>query len=178
MMSKFKKMKKMLGVVLSVACLLNVPMLEVNAEEQNASSADEIEVMECTVGKLPEGFFGSLQNARAALNDCYIATDCSSEGLEIFIYTGVNDIVPVVGVKDIRVEQKMWYGWKLVAKGTGTEVENTNGCVITLLYEGAVKDESYRVSCVHYADLEDDGVEEYTEEYYVTDTFVFTYDED
>lgn len=175
--SRFKKVKKLLGLVLSVAFLFNVPMLEVNAEEQSAAT-DEVEVMECTVGRLPEGFFGNLQNARSALQNCNIYVEGSSEGMEITIYTGLNDVVPVVGIKDIRVYQKMWYGWKLVATGEGKEMENTSGCVLTLNYTAAVKDETYRITCVYYADLEDDGVEEYTEEFYETESFVYTYDDE
>lgn len=175
MKGKVRKIRKVIGLVLSVIFLVNIPMTEVNAATQNPSFDEEVEVMESVVGEVPRGYFEQLQNARAALSDCIISVGFGSEGMDIEILTSASVIVPVVGVKDIRVEQKMWYGWKLVAVSNGAEVTDSDGISVHVVFTGAIKDKTYRVTCVHYADLVDDGVEEYTECYANTGEFVFTY---
>ena len=170
-----KKMQKLAGMILSVVFLLNFPLLEVSAAELNSSTDDGIEIMECSVGEVPEGYFDYLQKARAAFADCLISVGFGSEGMDIEIMTGTNAIVPVVGVKDIRVEQKVWYGWKLVAVSTGAEDTDTSAISVHVVFRGAIKDKTYRVTCIHYADLVYDDVEEYVEGYNNTGDFIFTY---
>lgn len=172
---KFKKIKKVISLMFSVVFLASAPMLEVSAAEQSTSATEEVEIMKCQVGEVPEGYFDYLQKARAVLSDCMISVGFGSDGMEIEIFTGTSDRVPVIGIKDIRVEQKVWYGWKLVAVSTGAETTDADGIGVSLLFEGAIKDETYRVTCVHYADLVYDDVEEYTEGSSNTGAFVFTY---
>lgn len=170
-----KKIQRLMGIILSVVLFVNIPLLEVSAEEITPSANSEIEIMECSVGEVPEGYFDYLQKARAAFSDCYISVGFGSDGMDIEIFTGTNDIVPVVGVKDIRVEQKVWYGWKLVAVSNGGEDTDTNGIAVHVVFRGAIKDKTYRVTCIHYADFLYDDVEEYVEGFANTGDFVFTY---
>lgn len=175
MKNTLKKVQKLVGIMLAVALFINVPLLEVSAAELNTTVDEGIEIMECSVGEVPEGYFDYLQKARAAFSDCLISVGCSSEGMDIEIFTGTNAIVPVVGVKDIRVEQKMWYGWKLVAVSTGGEIADKDGISVHVVFTGAIKGKSYRVTCIHYADLVYDDVEEYVEGFNNTGDFIFTY---
>ena len=173
--NKLKKVHKIVGIMLSVAILTNVQLLEVSAAELNSTVDEEIEIMECSVGEVPEGYFDYLQKARAAFSDCLISVGCSSEGMDIEIMTGTNATVPVIGVKDIRVEQKMWYGWKLVAVSSGAEDTDASGISVHVVFTGAIKDKTYRVTCIHYADMVYDDVEEYVEGFNNTGDFIFTY---
>ena len=175
MKGKLKKIRKKVGIVLSVFFFMYVPLLQVSAAEQIPTVGEKIEEMESFTSNLPEDYFERLQNTRAVLSDCIISVGFGSDGMDIEIMTGTNDIVPVVGVKDIRVEQKMWYGWKLVAVSNGAEVTDSDGIVVHVVFKGAIKDKTYRVTCVHYADLVYDDVTEYTEGYANTGEFVFTY---
>lgn len=175
MKKKTKKIQKLIGMMLSGIFFISFPLLEVNAAELNSSMKDEVEIMECYVGEVPDGYFDYLTNARAAFSDCYISVGFSEAGMDIEVFTGTNDIVPIVGVKDIRVEQKMWYGWKLVAVSSGAELPDTNGIAVNVVFRGAIKDKTYRVTCIHYADFLYDDVEEYVEGFANTGEFVFTY---
>ena len=173
--SFIQKMKFAVCVALVVTCFIEMPMQNVEAAELSAVNADVVEIMEADLEKIPEGYFDYLQNARAVLTGCRILVDFSSDGMGITIFTGTTDICPVVGVKDIKVEQKVWYGWKTVATSVGGEFTDTDGMAVGVTFTGAIKDETYRVSCVHYADLTYDGVTNYTEGSSNTGSFVFTY---
>lgn len=175
MKRKLKRIRKMVGMILSVVFLVNAPLLEVSAAEQSLSADEEVEVMECSVSQLPEGYFDNSPNARVAFSDCFISVGFGSEGMDIEIFTGTNATVPVIGVKDIQVEQKVWYGWKLVAVSTGGEVKDASSISVHVIFRGAEKDKTYRVSCIHYADMTYDGVENYVEGSNNTGEFVFTY---
>lgn len=167
----WKKVRTIFGLALTVVCLANVAPLEVKAAEQGA----DVEVLTATVSELPEGYFDDLQNSRAVMTNCKIILGFSSAGMQIEIFTGTTGTVPVVGVKDIKVQQKVWYGWKTVAVCSGAERTDSDGLAMTTIYDEAIKDETYRVTCVHYADLTYDGVENYTEGENDTGAFVFTY---
>lgn len=175
MKGKIKRIRKIIGIVLSVMIFLNIPLLEVSAANLNTTDNDVVEIMECSVGEVPEGYFDNQINTRAAFSNCMISVGFGSEGMDIEIFTGTSDIVPIIGVKDIRVEQKVWYGWKLVAVSTGGEVADKDGINVHVVFTGAIKDKTYRVTCIHYADLVYDDVEEYVEGYNNTGEFVFTY---
>lgn len=168
----FKKVKNIILYALIITCLVGIPSFDVNAAEQESEAIEEMEVW---VGELPEGFFDELKNVRAVLSGCKTTIGFSSAGMGITFFTGTSGECPIVGVKDIKVEQKVWYGWKEVAYADGAEVADTSGMSVYVTFTGAVKGETYRVSCVHYADLTYDGVENITEGASCTDPFVFTY---
>lgn len=168
----WKKIKNVICFALTVASLVGVPTLEAFAATNESSV---VEVMKAELGEVPNGYFANLQNARASLTECRIIIDFESSGMGITIFTGTTDVCPIVGVKDVKVEQKVWYGWKTVAVGSGGEVADTNSVAVSMTFTGAIKDETYRVSCVHYADLAYDGVTNYTEGESNTGSFVFTY---
>lgn len=171
----WKKIRRVLSLALAVACLVNVSPLEANAAEAGNYANEEVEVLTAEISELPEGYFDDLQNSRAVLTNCKIMLTFSSDGMQIEIFTGTTGIVPVVGIKDIKVQQKVWYGWKTVAVASGGERTDTSGLGLMVTYDEAIKDETYRVTCVHYADLTYDGVENYTEGENDTGEFVFTY---
>ena len=76
----------------------------------------------------------------------------------------------VIGVKDIKVQQKMWYGWKTVLTSEGAESYDSAVFGADLVYPDAIKDKTYRVICTHYADY--DGYEESVND---TGAFKYTY---
>ncbi|MBE5883004.1 MAG: hypothetical protein E7291_01050 [Lachnospiraceae bacterium] len=171
----WRRVKKLICFTLAVACLSGMPTIGVTAAEENLYQDSKVEIMEAQIVPVPEGYFDYLQNTRAVLTGCRISVSFSGSGMGITAHTGTTDVCPVVGVKNIKVEQKVWYGWKEVAYSTGAEVRDTSSMAVSVTYTGAVKDETYRVSCVHYADLTYDGVTQYTEGAASTGAFVFTY---
>ena len=94
----------------------------------------------------------------------------ADEGLCITFTTSCAGAAKVIGVKDIKIQQKMWYGWKTVATSAGTEGYDQAIFAADLVYPDAIKDKTYRVICTHYADV--DGYEEVVND---TGAFKFTY---
>ena len=60
----------------------------------------------------------------------------------------------VIGVKDIKVQQKVWYGWKTVLTSDGAENQNENMFMGELTYPDAEVGKTYRVTCIHYANYD------------------------
>lgn len=86
--------------------------------------------------------------------DCEIILAFTLEGLEMTFTTSSVDISSVIGVKDIKVQQKMWYGWKTVFTSEGAESYNEDMFGADLTYPDAVNGKTYRVTCVHYANYD------------------------
>ena len=104
------------------------------------------------------------------MTDCIISVSCSAAGMRIEISTGTVGTASVLGIKDIVVKKKVWYGWKTVA--TGESVEDYNRTIVgaSFLYSNAEYGETYRITCTHYA-----NVTEYIEAENDTGGIVFTY---
>lgn len=97
----------------------------------------------------------SLNNTRTALNECTISFVKNSSGLHIEITTGcANGIASYLGVKDIKIEQKVWYGWKTIATGSGGQQSNCGIMGVQINYANVTVGETYRISCVHYGDYD------------------------
>lgn len=117
---------------------------------------------------------GKNVNARTMMVDCIISIcfgECYGEpGIHMEISTGTVGDASVLGVKDIKIMKKVWYGWKTVAVSSGGEAYNNSMMGVDIFYDNAEKDETYRVTCTHYADV--DG---YIEAQNDTGAFLFTY---
>lgn len=105
-----------------------------------------------------------------SLGQCIISISGHDDGMYIDITTGADGTASVIGVKDIKIERKFWYGWSTVATCSGGEIHDRTMMGICITYANAVKDATYRISCVHYAD-----VNGYTEGTNDTGAFVYTY---
>lgn len=163
-----KKVQMVLSLALTAVFLACVPCTEVAAAETSAVAMDKVEVLEATVYELPEN--ENYPSLKTTLAQCFINVMSSSDGMLVEIATGATDVASVIGVKDIKIQKKVWYGWSTVAVSSGGESENVSRMACSVLYTGAVKGETYRVTCVHYADV--DGYEEGENN---TGEFVFTY---
>lgn len=104
------------------------------------------------------------------MTDCEIVLAFTGSGLEMNFSTSSFKESTVIGVKDIKVQQKMWYGWKTVFTSNGAENYNTHVFMCELTYPEAVDGKTYRVTCVHYADY--NGYEEAEND---TGAFKFVY---
>ena len=174
-MNMKSKMRKLIRITLCSAmtmCLLiagaDALAMEARAEELTTSSnvdVLEIELMDMTGVLVPEN------GARTALINCTILHSHSSAGLHIEINTGCgNGVASYLGVKDVKIEQKVWYGWKTIATGNGGQQSNCGIMGIQIDYANVTVGETYRISCVHYGDY--DGYHELSNN---TGEFVFNY---
>ena len=86
--------------------------------------------------------------------DCEITMAFTLNGLEMTFTTLSVEVSSVIGVKDIKVQQKMWYGWKTVMTSSGAENYNEDMFMAGLIYPDAVNGKTYRVICTHYANYD------------------------
>lgn len=157
-----------ISTMLATVFVLMAPGVEVQASDGTAREEEPIHV-EVEVRDLPDDYFKDTPTARTTLTNCFILYSCSEDGLEVDISTGAARTASVLGVKDIKVEQKVWYGWKTVLTSDGYEVYNRASSGCSFVYDAEVG-ETYRISCVHYG-----TVDEYTEIENDTGSFEFQY---
>lgn len=169
-MKEKKRMRKGRTIVAFLLALLfavNVPAQEVRAEEYNNENTTLTVVV---TNKTPEYDPYGVQPLTTLLNCEIIMAFRADEGLSMTFTTSSVGPAKVIGVKDIKVQQKVWYGWKTVLISDGTESYDRSSFAADLTYSDAIKDKTYRVICTHYADV--DGYEEVVND---TGAFKFTY---
>ena len=168
MRERKQKSGKIVALALALIFAFSVPVQEAHAEEANLN---ENSTMKVTVTNMsPEYSISDVQPV-TTLFDCEIIMAFKmDEGLCMTFTTSCAGTASVIGVKDIKVQQKMWYGWKTVLISDGAEDYNAAIFAADLKYADAIKDRTYRVICTHYADL--DGYEEVVND---TGAFKFTY---
>ncbi len=176
-MKQVKKVKKATQVILSLAMVVLITGMagfssmaaEADIMTDGTGEEDEVEVLYATLIEDIESSSGI--SPYTMLADCIIGVSCASDGMHIDISTGVVGTGSVLGVKDVKIQKKTWYGgWKTVAVCSGSESYDRGTMGISILYENAEKGATYRISCIHYGD-----VNGYTEFENVTGEIVFTY---
>ena len=168
MRERKQKSGKIVALALALIFAFSVPVQEAHAEE---AYLNEDTTMKVTVTNMsPEYSISDVQPV-TTLFDCEIIMAFKmDEGLCMTFTTSCAGTASVIGVKDIKVQQKMWYGWKTVITSDGAENYNEPIFAAGLKYADAIKDRTYRVICTHYADV--DGYEEVVND---TGAFKFTY---
>ncbi len=167
---KEKKQRKGRAIVAFLLALLfavSVPTQEVRAAEYNNENSTLTVVV---TNKTQEYDAFGVQPLTTLLNCEIIMAFRADEGLSMTFTTSCVGPAKVIGVKDIKVQQKVWYGWKTVFTSDGAESYDCSIFGADLVYPDAIKDKTYRVICTHYADQ--DGYEEVEND---TGAFKFTY---
>lgn len=161
------RFNRIIALLLSVLVISGISLKQVEAAN---NVNQDIEKISCVTTAFD---FGEkiVAGARATtFSDTTIDASCSSAGLSISITTSMTKVASVVGVKDITVDRLINGEWVTVATANGGEVYNTIGCVVNFTYAQAVYNATYRVTCVHYANV--DG---YRELYHETESMKFIY---
>ncbi len=169
-MKIMKTVRKMVGLTFAVILFASAPMVQVEAAQQYNTESDTVTNLEVVIKDVSEEDFGKNSIARTAIYNCLINVTCDSEGMHVDFMVHANGTASEIGIKDIKIQKKVWYGWKTVATSDGAEAQNVASFGCSILYSGAEYGETYRITCIHYADV--DG---YTEEQNEIDSFVFTY---
>lgn len=168
-MKETKRMRKGRTIVAFLLALLfavSAPAQEVRAEEYNENTTHTFIV----ASETQEYDSFGVQPVTTLVNCQIIMAFRADEGLCMTFTTSCAGDAKVIGVKDIKVQQKVWYGWKTVFISDGAESYDSAIFGADLVYPDAIKDKTYRVICTHYADV--DGYEEAEND---TGAFKFTY---
>ena len=99
-----------------------------------------------------------------------ISVTRGDRGMVVCIITAANGTASIIGVKDIKIKHKVWWGWDTVATSSGGYMNNSGGMSCTVYYPGAIQGDTYKISCVHYADV--DGYRELPSE---TTDFIYNF---
>ena len=161
-----RKGRTIVAFLLALLFAVSAPAQEVQAEEYNENTTLTVVV----ANKTPEYDPYGVQPLTTMFNCQIIMAFSADEGLVMTFTTSCVGVAKVIGVKDIKVQQKMWYGWKTVLVSDGAESADRGSFGANLTYSDAIKDKTYRVICTHYADY--DGYEEAVND---TGAFKFTY---
>lgn len=151
-------LRHMLSMVLAAVLLMGTPVLEVNAASGDGSLDQRVEVLEAEVSVLGT----DAPVTRTMITNDAIVFGTDSQGMVITIVTATSQKASVIGVKDVKIYKKVWYGWKEVATSSGGEALDCVSMCVTIHYNNAEKGETYKVICVHYGDV--DGYDEYEHE--------------
>lgn len=150
-----KGLRHIISLALTAALLTGMPALEVNAAAEDGSLDQKVEVLEAEVTVLET----AAPVTRTMISSRFIDVGTDSQGMVITITTAVTKKASVVGVKDVKIYKKVWYGWKEVATSDGGEALDCVSMNVKIHYTNAEIGETYKITCVHYGDV--DG---YTEE--------------
>ena len=146
-----KKIKRIISLALTAVCLAAVPCTEIAAAETNAVAVEEVEVLEATVRALPGS--ENMPMLRTMFSQCFVTVECTSAGMIVEVRVGTTGVASYIGVKDIKIQKKVWYGWSTVATSSGGEVADAIAMTCNVTYANAEKGETYRVLCTYYADV-------------------------
>ena len=158
-MRKVKKVcQRFLGALgtmgLSVEVFGFVSIAAETAVLENATeSYPDVEVLEAVV--MEDIDLSSGSNPYTMLADCIITVGEESDGMHISISTGSVGKASVLGIKDVKIWKKTWYGgWDLVATSKGGEAKDCSMMGISIVYANAVKGATYKITCVHYGNVD------------------------
>lgn len=148
-----RKFKKGLSLVLTALFMLVLPCGEVFAAEDVQNVDENIMVLDAEITDITEAPDVSVY--ATTFTEASITVSFSKDGMLVQIATGMNLEASVVGVKDIKIQKKGFFGWSTVSTSAGGESYNNYGSKCTVIYPGAVKGETYRVLCTHYANVDE-----------------------
>lgn len=142
---------KAMAMLMTLIFTMSMPSLKAHAEENVTNEMLNAGVTVINNGTEYKAY--GVQPLTTMFN-CEIILAFTGNGLEMTFTTSSVDISSVIGVKDIKVQQKMWYGWKTVFTSDGAENHNEDMFGMGVTYPDAVNGKTYRVTCVHYANYD------------------------
>lgn len=155
-----QRVQKILSVFVVAALLAEIPGLVSQAAETSTTEEGvEVEVLEAEI--LENAEWSSEVSPYTMLINCMINVGRKSDGMYIDVTVGTVGFASVLGVKDIKVWKKNNRGkWDLVAVSDGGEAYDCSIGGVSLKYANAVYGATYKITCVHYGDV--NGMEEYS----------------
>lgn len=139
-MKKSVRIKVILGVL---GCLLFGNMSVLAAEK------DFVEIPQNQINLLQED--ETIEpKASPSLSGCNLGIGIASNGLQLTYRTRATQTADEIGVKDIVLQEKVWYGWKDIPVGNYCTY-NSDMYAGGVVYTAAEKGKTYRVHCTHYA---------------------------
>lgn len=139
-----KKRVKFFNVLVIIACLTlrNITVF--------ASEKDFYEVPNNTIDVFSEEAKDVVTLSNPTLAACTLGIGIASNGVSISFVTHASQIADEIGVKNVVLQEKTWYGWKDIPV-SNYYTNNSEMYVGEVIYTGAEAGKTYRVHCTHYA---------------------------
>ena len=138
-----RKIGKFVCAVLAMAFLVSLPYAQVSAAQSVEVVSQEVQVLEAVVYELPS------DENRPALRTIFyngiVNVNGSDDGMLIEVSAEANGVASEIGIKDIKIQRKVWYGWSTVATSSGGVMNNVSSVGCRILYPDAVKGATYRI---------------------------------
>ena len=138
---------KIIAALMIMIFAMPTSEMKVQAEEVISTEATDMP----TTVSVTTADYNSGVRPLTTMTDCEIVLAFTLNGLEMTFSTSSFKVSSVIGVKDIKVQQKMW---KTVMTSDGAENYNEDIFMAGLTYPDAVNGKTYRVTCVHYANYD------------------------
>ena len=139
-----KKCKKLFTVMLVMGCFF-VTNLTVLASEESFTEIPQTQIQ-------IEGQNGTavVPLSNPSLTACNLEVGIANNGLEISFVTSANQYADEIGVKNVVLQEKAWYGWKDIPVSS---YYRNNSMLYSggVVYTAAEAGKTYRVKCTHYA---------------------------
>lgn len=138
-----KKIKVILSLV-SMMCLLigNLNVL--------AANKTFIEIPSSQVEVVPDTSSSNSVKSNPSLASCEIGIGAVDNGLQITFVTRATQTADEIGVKNVVLQEKTWYGWKDIP-ASNYSTTNSRYYIGGIVYTSATEGTTYRVKCTHYA---------------------------
>lgn len=156
-MKAFKSKILVLLLVMVISCV-NCSMYALAAESLETMQVEENGFTNDTLSYA--GLYDvnvSIQMKSPAITSASLRVTPRSNEILVEVDTGCNFVAKEVGIRNVYVQEKVWYGWKTIAQASDSE-KNTTSCAFSAHCTNATKGETYRVICTHYA-IESNGTE-------------------
>lgn len=111
-----------------------------------------LEVPQSKINIVPGTFEDIQQRDSFSLAGCTLEIGIASNGVEVSFVTSATQTANEIGVKDVVLQQKTWYGWKDIPISNHS-TNNSDIYIGGVIYTSAEKGATYRAYCTHYAKL-------------------------
>lgn len=160
-----RNVKRFLGLALAAILAFTVNPVSVSAKESVENMnvvAESNNIIEEDVVYEGESNFEMSRMARgSSISAASLRVTPRTDEILIEMITGCSFVASKVGVRDVYVQEKVWYGWKTIAQAADYNT-NVTSFVGSCHCTNATKGKTYRVLCTHYA-IESNGTEHVVE---------------
>ena len=139
-----KKRIKLLSLLVTIGCLALGNLSVLAAEKAFLEiPSNQIEVM-------TEESEDIITLSSPSLAACTLEIGIDSDGVSVSFVTSATQAANEIGVKNVVLQEKTWYGWKNIPINDHY-TNNTDMYVGEVIYTKAEAGKTYRVYCTHYA---------------------------
>lgn len=165
-----RNIRRNCAMALAALMLVSMPCTKTLAAEETVTVNENVKELNAELvdfsKETPDGMEAALRATTFSETDIVITM--GSGEMTIDLSTATTKLASRIGVKDIKIQKSVWYGWDTLYTSNGGELTGVSTAVYRITCS-AEDGATYRILCTHYADV--DGYKEYAND---SGSFVFT----